>query len=234
MEPVLFYGVPHGCSFGSIVALEWLNVPYRLCRIEMPVDPNEETYVRVNPSRQTPALLTKDKDVLNESFAILHHLAALDLTKKLGFKQGTKEFDQLNYVLSFLHASFHPSWVPLFAPHKASDDPSAHEGIKAKALERVTRGYARIESILEGREWLVADGPTVADAYLYGISRWGEDLGLIDIKKDFPNIQKLREKMAKDKAVIFAHAIEDQHPATTSGQFLGHVSLEELKSLIPS
>ncbi|MCR7705994.1 glutathione S-transferase, partial [Pseudomonas aeruginosa] len=35
MEPVLFYGVPHGCSFGSIVALEWLGRPYRLCRIEM-------------------------------------------------------------------------------------------------------------------------------------------------------------------------------------------------------
>ena len=36
MEPVLFYGVPSGCSFGSIVALEWLGIPYKLCRIDMP------------------------------------------------------------------------------------------------------------------------------------------------------------------------------------------------------
>ena len=25
MTPILFYGVPSGCSFGSIVALEWLD-----------------------------------------------------------------------------------------------------------------------------------------------------------------------------------------------------------------
>ncbi len=60
MEPVLFYGVPHGCSFGSIVALEWLYRPYRLCRIEMPLETGERTYVRLNPARQTPTLLLED------------------------------------------------------------------------------------------------------------------------------------------------------------------------------
>jgi glutathione S-transferase len=35
MQRVLFYGVPQGSSFGSIVALEWLGQPYQLCRIEM-------------------------------------------------------------------------------------------------------------------------------------------------------------------------------------------------------
>ena len=35
MEPVLFYGVPGGCSLASIIALEWLGQPYKLCRIEM-------------------------------------------------------------------------------------------------------------------------------------------------------------------------------------------------------
>ena len=46
MEPVLFYGVPQGCSFGSIVALEWLNQPYRLCRINMPADRLLEKFIR--------------------------------------------------------------------------------------------------------------------------------------------------------------------------------------------
>ncbi|NNB97216.1 hypothetical protein HI113_25245 [Corallococcus exiguus] len=36
--PTLVYGVPSGCSFGSIVALEWLGQPYQLCRIAMPED----------------------------------------------------------------------------------------------------------------------------------------------------------------------------------------------------
>jgi len=36
MNPILFYGVPEGCSFGAIVALEWSGLPYQLCRIQMP------------------------------------------------------------------------------------------------------------------------------------------------------------------------------------------------------
>ena len=35
MQTVLFYGVPQGCSFGAIVALEWLQQPYYLSRVEM-------------------------------------------------------------------------------------------------------------------------------------------------------------------------------------------------------
>lgn len=68
MEPVLFYGVPHGCSFGSIVALEWLGRPYRLCRIEMPLETGERTYVRLNPARQTPTLLLEDGRALSEAW----------------------------------------------------------------------------------------------------------------------------------------------------------------------
>mgnify|MGYP005983551421 CR=1 FL=1 len=103
MEPVLFYGVPHGCSFGSIVALEWLGRPYRLCRIEMPLETGERTYVRLNPARQTPTLLLEDGRALSESLAILQHLAARDLCRKLGYPQGSAEFDELNFALALLH-----------------------------------------------------------------------------------------------------------------------------------
>lgn len=110
MEPVLFYGVPHGCSFGSIVALEWLGRPYRLCRIEMPLETGERTYVRLNPARQTPTLLLEDGRALSESLAILQHLAARDLCRKLGYPQGSAEFDELNFALALLHTECHSAW----------------------------------------------------------------------------------------------------------------------------
>ena len=112
MEPVLFYGVPHGCSFGSIVALEWLGRPYRLCRIEMPLETGERTYVRLNPARQTPTLLLEDGRALSESLAILQHLAARDLCRKLGYPQGSAEFDELNFALALLHTECHSAWGP--------------------------------------------------------------------------------------------------------------------------
>jgi glutathione S-transferase len=83
MEPVVFYGVPHGCSFGSIVASEWLGEPYRLCRIDMLAKKRDALFAHVSPLGETPALLLEDGESLTESFAIMHNIAARDLGKKL-------------------------------------------------------------------------------------------------------------------------------------------------------
>lgn len=106
MEPVLLYGVPQGCSFGSIVALEWLGQPYRLCRINMPGDMQSDLYARINPVRETPALLLEDGTVLTESAAILQNIATRGIDRGLGFKQGTREYDRLNQVIAFLNTTY--------------------------------------------------------------------------------------------------------------------------------
>lgn len=228
MEPVLCYGVPFGCSFGSIIALEWLGQPYRLCRIKLPIDPNDEVFGRVNPDHFTPSLIMEDGEVLNENFAILHHIAARDPSKKLGFQQGTREFDRLNSVLGYLVASFHPLWFAQFSAYKLSDDPTVQDGMKAKARPRIIKGFDRIEAILGGKDWMAGDRRTIADAFLAGIARWGELTGIVDFKQSYPHLHKLMQKLEADEAVIFAHAIEEEKPAGTSGKFLGHVTLDEL------
>lgn len=152
MEPVLFYGVPHGCSFGSIVALEWLGRPYRLCRIEMPLETGERTYVRLNPARQTPTLLLEDGRALSESLAILQHLAARDLCRKLGYPQGSAEFDELNFALALLHTECHSAWGALFYLEDADATTTA------RALARAARAYGRIDKLLGDRKWLAGEG----------------------------------------------------------------------------
>ncbi|MDT0894205.1 glutathione S-transferase N-terminal domain-containing protein, partial [Staphylococcus pseudintermedius] len=76
MSPILYYGVPSGCSFGSIVALEWSGQPYRLARVNMPEDMQTELFAAINPVRETPALQTARGDYLAESLAILNHIGA--------------------------------------------------------------------------------------------------------------------------------------------------------------
>ncbi|MGO7258855.1 glutathione S-transferase N-terminal domain-containing protein, partial [Rhizobium brockwellii] len=76
MSPILFYGVPEGCSFGSIVALEWSGLPYRLCRVEMPEMVSTDDYARINAVGETPSLLLEDGRTISESMAILHHIGA--------------------------------------------------------------------------------------------------------------------------------------------------------------
>lgn len=230
MEPVLFYGVPHGCSFGSIVALEWLGQPYRLCRIDMLAKPKDERYARINPRHLTPTLLLENREALSESLAILHHIAARDLGQRLSFLQGTRAFDHLNSVLAFLHTELHGAFSLAWTAYKLPDDATQEkEMLRALARQKAAGTYTRLESMLSGREWLAGDVRTVADAYLIGIARWGEDLRLFDLKREYPTLYRHLQKLEADKAVIFAHAIEDEKPATSSGGFLGHVTLGDLQ-----
>jgi glutathione S-transferase len=229
MEPVLFYGVPHGCSFGSIVALEWLGRPYRLCRIEM-LAPHDARYQRINPKHQTPTLLLEDGEALSESLAILHQIAARDLGQRLGYLQGTRAFDRLNSMLAFLHTELHgafaPAWTAFKLPEGATKE---REMLRKLARERAAEAYARLEHVLSKQAWLAGDHRTVADAYLVGVARWGEDLKLFDLKHEYPRLNDHLQKLHADKAVMFAHAIEDGQPATSSGGFLGHVTLDDVQ-----
>lgn len=229
MEPVLFYGVPHGCSFGSIVALEWLGKPYRLCRIDMLSKPESEAFARVSPLGETPALLLEDGRALTESFAIMHNIAARDLETKLGFAQGTPEFDRLNSVLAYLHTTFHSAFSPGWTAYKLAEDDPNRQVLRSLARDKAAASYRHLQKMLNGREWLAGGAQkSLADAYFIGIARWGEDLGLFDLGKEFPRLYRHMQKLEADPGVIFAHAIEDGKPATSSGGFRGHITLDEL------
>jgi glutathione S-transferase len=229
MEPVLFYGVPHGCSFGSIVALEWLGQPYRLSRIDM-LAPKDERYARINPKHQTPTLLLENGEALGESLAILSHIAARDLGQRLGSLQGTRAFDRLNSALAFLHTEVHGAFSPAWTAFKLPEDATNEkEMLRSLARDQAAKAYAHLEHMLADRPWLAGDVRTVADAYLVGVARWAEDLRLFDLKREHPRLHAHLQKLEADKALIFAHAIEGEKPATSSGGFKGHVTLDELR-----
>lgn len=226
MEPVLFYGVPQGCSFGSIVALEWLGEPYRLARVNMPEDMQSDVYARLNPVRETPALITASGETLSESAAILNHISARGIDKGLGFKQGTRAFDELNQVIAFLNSGFFSAFTPLWVAYEGSFADSEREFLRKLGRRAVAKAHAELEAMLEGREWLLGKQRTVADAYLTGIARWAEYHKAID-PRDYPRVYALTRRLADDPAVRFAHAIEEQRPAVSSGGFLGHVTIAD-------
>jgi len=237
MEPVLFYGVPEGCSFGSIVALEWLGQPYRLCRVNMPEDMQGDLYKRINPVRKTPALLLENGDTLSESPAILHNIAARNLDKRLTFAPGMLQYDRLNQALSFLNSDFFSAFGPAF---KAFDmdltgekNPPMQAMLRKLGEQEIAKAHARLDEMLGDREWLAGDTRTIADAYFIGIARWAPFLASTGIKtvdqRDYPSLHRLIQKLEADPAVVFAHAIEDQKTAVSAGGFRGHVSLDDLR-----
>ena len=230
MEPVLFYGVPQGCSFGSVVALEWLGQPYRLCRIEMMEQPWDPLYAKVNPLFKTPALLLEDGEPLTESLAILQHLAARDLSTWLGFEQGSRGHDRLNQMLAYLTTDFFGAFGPLWTLYDAQGLSGVEQALLRRlGREQVAEGCAYLDGLLAKREWLLGDARSMADAYVMGIARWAEYHRLFDLGSDYPNLARHLAKLRDDPAVRFAEAIERGEQPVGQGHFKGHVSLKELE-----
>jgi glutathione S-transferase len=226
MTPILFYGVPSGCSLGSIVALEWLGKPYRLCRIEMPKAVKGERYRRINPVGETPALMTEGGAVISESMAILNHLGARGIDAGLSFAQGSPGFDRLNQVLAFLNTSFFNGFSPLwFALEHGMDGPD-RDALRAYGAANLVKAHADLEAMLGDGDWLLGDRRSLADAYFVGIARWTKYHDVVD-RRDYPGLQRLFGRLEADPAVRFAHAVERGEAARPTGAFLGEVSLDE-------
>jgi glutathione S-transferase len=227
MVQTLMYGIPSGCSFGSIVALEWLGDPYRLCRIEMPKAVQSEAYRRINPLGETPTLVTATGERISESMAILNHLGSRGVDKGLSFAQGTPGFDRLNQVLAFLNTSFFAAFGPLWYALEHGAEGSDKDVLRAYGATMVAKAHADLEGILGDKDWLLGDRRTLADAYFIGIARWTKYHDVVD-RRDYPGLQRLFEKLEADPAVQFAHAVERGETATSGGGFLGEVTLDDI------
>ena len=212
------------CAFGSIVGLEWLGQPYRLVRTQKS-DHTNPAYRRFNPTGEVPTLLVGDRTI-SESVAILHHVGSRDPRHSLVPAQGTAAFDQFNQILGYLVTSVHPGFAPFFhADRLGGPTQAAQRAVHEAGLARLPERYERIEALLSATGWLVGDAPTLADAYLIGIIRWGDDL--IN-QSPYANLRALRDRLAQDPAVRFAQAVEDGDAASPSGAFQGFVKLDDL------
>ena len=231
MSLILFYGVPEGCSFGSIVALEWSGLPYRLCRIQMPEVVSGDEYRHINTVGETPSLLLPDGRLISESMAILNNIGAQSTDNGLGFAQGTVGFDRLNQMLAYLNTSFFNAFSPLWYAVEHELEPAEKEILVAYGKAKVEKAHRTLERLLAGRKWLLGDRPGIADAYFTGIARWNDFHKTVDIGR-FPAVNDLYQRMLQEPAVRFAHAIEHQEKAESTGSFMGEIDLDQARGLL--
>ncbi|RYF42311.1 MAG: glutathione S-transferase family protein [Comamonadaceae bacterium] len=227
MTPVLFYGAPEGCSFGSIVALEWSGLAYRLCRIEMPSVVTSDAFRRINPAAETPALMTADGRVVSQSAAILHHIGAASTASALVPPVGTPAFDHFNQVLSFLNTNFFESFATLWYALEHGKEGPEKDALRSMGQQKVRKAHADLERMLDGAPWLAGESRTAADAYFAGIARWNDFHAVLD-RSEFPALDALYQRLQQDPAVRFAHSVEHGEPAKGAGGFAGHMELGQV------
>ncbi|RZF50813.1 glutathione S-transferase family protein [Acinetobacter halotolerans] len=228
----LFYGIPSGCSFGSIVALEWSGLPYQLCRIEMPLQSDTPEYRRINPLGETPALIYGNGKIVTETMAILNHITAKSSNTAFHYQQGTEAFNLFNQKLAFLNTTLFNAFAPLWYGVEYTMPEDSKQALQDYGKVLVEKAFTALEASLTNHTWLMGDQLSFADGYYAGIARWLKYHNVIDIHH-FPNCHRIYQQLQSDPAVKFAHAIEQQHLTENAQNFLGHVSLEEIYRQYP-
>ena len=71
-------------------------------------------------------------------------------------------------------------------------------------MDAVAQTYRLAETLMDGREWLVVDGPTVADNYLFVTLLWADKFG-IEVPQ---SLQDFRSRNKKRDAVKAAMQVE--------------------------
>jgi glutathione S-transferase len=163
------YYIAAACSLSPHIVLNELGINAELVL----VDSKKHSFgvggdfEELNPLGYVPALELDDGTVLTEGPAIVQYLA--DLKPELGLapENGTMARYKLQQWLNFLSTEVHKGFIPLLYARLAG---SYVETAKPKLEAR----YAFLDRELAGRNYLAGDTFTVADAYLFALTGWGQ------------------------------------------------------------
>jgi glutathione S-transferase len=176
----LYYS-PGACSLSPHIVLREADLPFDLVRALTKTHKLDDgtDYYTINPKGYVPLLELDDGQRLTEGPVIVQYIADKVPAKKLAPPAGTMERYRLQEWLNFITTEIHKTYSPLFNP----DMPEPAKQIFRLKLDS---RYKWVEGQLQGRQFLMGDTFTVADAYLFTVSRWAKVVG-VDIT-GLPNL----------------------------------------------
>ena len=182
------------CSLSPHIVLEEAGLPYEAISAptKTKVLPDGSDYRKVNPLGYVPYLVLDDGTGLREGPAIVQYLADQAPAKKLAPANGTPARYQLQSWLNFVATEVHKGFSPLF-------NPAMPDEAKRLSKERVLDRLTWADGELAGKQYLMGDDFTVADAYLFTVTNWAKPVGL-DIS-GLKNLIAWRERVAARPAV---------------------------------
>lgn len=186
------------CSLSPhIVALE-AGIRLDLERVDIMKSPHVTEkgadFTAVNLNGYVPVLELDDDSLLTEGAAIVQYLADLKPETRLAPASGTIERYRLQSWLNFVASELHKMYSPwLFHPEYGHQ---AQEVARGKIAQRL----AFVESHLTASgPFLMGEGFTVADAYLFTIVGWS-GFAKVDLSA-FPRLRAYMDRIGARPAV---------------------------------
>lgn len=160
----LYYS-PGACSLAPHIALREAGIPVDLKKVDLKAKlVDGADYRQVNSKGYVPALDTGD-GVLTEVPVVLQYIADQKPDSGLAPKAGDKARYRLQEMLNFITAELHKGFSNFF-------NPALNDAWRQAATDRLGTRLDWLAKQLEGRQFLMGDKFTVADAYLFTILNW--------------------------------------------------------------
>lgn len=159
-------------------------------------------YWSINPKGQVPVLELDNGERLTEGPVIVQYLADQKPGSGLLPPPGTIDRYRVQEWLNFVTSELHKTYGPIFRP-------TTPEEYKKISKENLGKRFDWIDQQLAGKQYLMGDKFTVADAYLFTVLRWSPRIEL-DVSK-WPNIKAYMERVAARPKVQEALKAEGLH-----------------------
>lgn len=196
------YYIPGACSMATHIILRELEVDFELEAVD-PVTGQTELgrdFKSINQKGYVPALELESGDILTEGAAVLSYLADSAVpVGKLAEKDALSRSRTLEW-LTFTSSELHKSFSPLFAAESSEEQKNA-------AVKTLRRKFGYLESVLaDGRQFILSNVFTVADAYLFVVVNWSNFKGIS--LEPWPNLNDYVTRISKRPSVVAAMQAE--------------------------
>lgn len=183
------YYAPGACSLAPHIVLREAGYTFDLDKVDIPAKKTASgaDYWAVNPKGYVPALQLDNGEVLSEVGVICQYLAdqkpAAGLVPAAGSMARYHLMEWLNFVATEVHKSIGALFNPKMTPE-----------MREVQLGLIGRRLGALEKMLAGKQYLMGDAFSVADAYLYTVLNWTH-IHKIDMTQ-WPNIQAFMTRVA--------------------------------------
>lgn len=196
----LYYS-PGACSLSPHIVLKEAGLAFEA--IAAPTKTHKladgTDYYSINPLGYVPYLVLDDGSTLHEGPAIVQYLADQVPEKQLAPANGSWERYKLQEWLNTIGTELHKGFSPLFAPAMPAE---AKEIAKKRLISRLQW----VDGELAGKDYLMGNTFTVADAYLFVVAGWSNRVG-VDIS-GMPHLNAFLARVGARPAVLAAMRAE--------------------------
>ena len=165
------YYAPGTISIAVAIALHEAGLPFEPVRVDFAsAEQTKPDFARINPKGRVPALVT-ERGILTETGALLDYVAARAPQAGL-VPEDPFAAAKMREVMYYLASTMHVNHAHKMRGHRWADRPESWEDMAAKVPATMTASAAHIEAEGLAGPFVLGEKISLADPYLYVVSRW--------------------------------------------------------------